>query len=64
MNIAENKYLPEGQMYNVNGLVQCGPETYATLMVYVDFQGRDRRRIKREVNKAVRRVRRKKRGNE
>lgn len=40
-----------------NEYIVVGPIVYATLMAYVEFAGRDRRRIKREVNKAIKRAR-------
>lgn len=39
-------------------VILCGPAQYAMIQAYVEFQGRDRRRIKREVNKAARNARR------
>lgn len=39
-------------------VVLCGVRQAAAIQAHVDFQGRDRRRIKREVNKAMRRARR------
>ncbi len=39
--------------------ILVGPEQYATLNAFIDNQHRDWRRIKREVNKAARRARRK-----
>lgn len=40
-------------------VLACSPATYAAIRATIDFQGRDRRRIKREVNKAMRKARRK-----
>lgn len=37
--------------------IMAGRVTYAMIEAHVKFQGRDRRRIKREVNKAVRKAR-------
>ena len=36
----------------------CGTVQYAMLNAHIDFQNRDRRRIKREVNKAAKKARR------
>lgn len=40
-----------------NRVVFCGPVQYAMLKAHIDNQHRDRRRIKREVNKAARKAR-------
>lgn len=37
--------------------ILCGVQQAAAIRAHVDFQGRDRRRIKREVNKAMRKAR-------
>lgn len=37
--------------------IEAGPVQYAMIGAHIDFQGRDRRRIKREVNKAAKRAR-------
>lgn len=37
--------------------ILCGVKQAAAIRAHVDFQGRDRRRIKREVNKAMRKAR-------
>lgn len=38
-------------------VMYMGREAYAAVQVMVEFRGRDRRRIKREVNKAMRKAR-------
>lgn len=40
-------------------LIVAGPVTYASMTAFLKFQGRDRRRVKREMNKAERAARRK-----
>jgi hypothetical protein len=37
--------------------ILCGPVFHAAALAHVRFDGRDRRRIKREVNKAMRKAR-------
>lgn len=43
-------------------VIQCGGPQAAAIRAHIDFQGRDRRRIKREVNKAMRKARQERRG--
>ena len=41
----------------IGGLIIVGPVTHAMIRAQIKFKGRNRRRIKREVNKAARKAR-------
>jgi len=48
----------EGSLRARPDLLLVGPVNYAEMTAFLKFQGRDRRRVKREMNKAVRLARR------
>jgi len=58
ITISMNSMLGNHMLVARPDLILAGAEQYAMLQAYVDFQGRDRRRIKREVNKAAKQARR------
>lgn len=58
MELRQNDILGDSIIRSGSTLIMAGTVQYAMIRAHIDNQGRDRRRIKREVNKAAKKARR------